>query len=469
LIFINKNLKFLSVILTYPLNLSNNSTTLSKSGNLTIDINVKPIEIEEPVEIEESIEIERPFPEQEDSYFDFSFLKMENNKRNMLYSPLSIKYGLKVLQEGAAGNTYNEINNIIGNSTLIKYTKNDKNISLANGLFIRDSFYDDISTKYINTLKEKYDAEIKKDEFKDAKNANQWIEDKTSGIIKNMLNDDTVICSEVILINALTIDLEWNKPFYYEETRGKPFYMDNGQEMIATTMKKIFCDDYIYFYVNKNITAITMDFKIYNGIQMEFMAIMPCKNLSNFVKTVSKAQIQEIDRNLKKTAFDFELEIPKFKFNYDLKLKEDLVNLGINDAFDSLRADFSKMVDGNPSGLCVSEALHKADIDFNENGVKAAAANEFSMPRCLFGSIKINKPFMFIIRDKNTKDIWFTGTVYEPNLWENEKESYEEEMRDFRQQFLNKLILEDKKEDIKKQTINFKLKNLLTKKKIEKI
>jgi len=41
--------------------------------------------------------------------------------------------------------------------------------------------------------------------------------------------------------------------------------------------------------------------------------------------------------------------------------------------------------------------------------------------------ITINKPFMFLIRDKATKDIWFTGTVYEPNLWENDEESYRPE------------------------------------------
>jgi len=315
-------------ILKCQLKPSSDSTTSSVSGNLVIEINFKPIErpASIPAEIEEPIPVQDV---QDDSDFDFSFLKMENNNKNMLYSPLSIKYGLKMLQEGASGNTYDEINNVIGKSPLSKYANYDKNIALANGIFIRDNFFDDISKKYLDTLKEKYDAEIKKDEFKDADNANQWIEDKTLRIIKNMLNDEMVKYSDMLLINALVINLEWTDPFYFTETEGKPFYMDNGQEMIATTMRKKFMEDYFSFYTSRNITVITMNFKVYNGAQMEFMAIMPHKKekntLSKFVENVSKSYINEIDRNLKQR-YEITVEIPRFKFNYDLKLKEDLKN-----------------------------------------------------------------------------------------------------------------------------------------------
>jgi len=85
-------------------------------------------------------EIEEPVPVGKD--LDFSFLKMENNKQNMLYSPLSIKYALKMLEEGAAGNTLTEIKNTIGNSTLAKYESIDKILSFANGLFIKNNYYE---------------------------------------------------------------------------------------------------------------------------------------------------------------------------------------------------------------------------------------------------------------------------------------------------------------------------------------
>jgi len=95
---------------------------------------------------------------------------MENEKNNMLYSPLSIEYALKMLQEGAANNTLAEINKVLGNIELLKYTSIEEVLSLANGLFIRDTYFETVKEEYINTLKEKYDTEIKKDEFKDVKN-----------------------------------------------------------------------------------------------------------------------------------------------------------------------------------------------------------------------------------------------------------------------------------------------------------
>jgi len=372
--------------------------------------------------------------------FEFSFLKLENNKKNMLYSPLSIEYALKMLEEGAANNTYTEINKLVGNNELSKYTNIDKILSLANGLFIRDSYFEYVKTEYINTLKEKYDAEIKKDEFKNAQNANKWIEDKTLGIIKDMIKDEIVQNPNnvMLIINALAIKMEWISQFSDNNTRGETFYLDNGKEMQATMMsQKEISNENVAYYKDDNITAVTMDLEDYDGTQLEFMAIMPNENLSDYIKNVSKEQISQIDKNLKLSSDVMDgvtLRIPKFKFNYDLKLKQDLMSLGMKDAFTEGRADFTKMADPKDSSkkLHVTEALHKADIEFTEKGVKAAAVTVFVMgtrsaPRPIETHpvvIVINKPFMFLIRDKKTNDIWFTGTVYEPNSWEKDKEEY---------------------------------------------
>jgi len=373
--------------------------------------------------------------QQDDSDFDFKFLKLENNKKNMLYSPLSIKYALQMLQEGAANNTFTEINKLAGNDELTKYTSIDKNLSFANGLIIRDMYYDNILKEYIKKIEEDFGAEIIKDEFKDAKNTNQWIEDKTLGIIKNMLKDDIFKNPNTVMliINALAIDMEWNSQFKCANTHGRPFYLDSGDEMKATTMTrdKVFGDD-VSYYMDDDLTVLTMDLKEYAGTQFEFMTIMPKENLSEYVENVTKEQIDEIDKKLI-LASDSEnginISIPKFKFSYDLKLKDDLQSLGIKDAFDDSVSDFSKMSNIH---LYVSDALHKADIEFTEEGVKAAAVTVIIMmtkgaliiPENPV-NVVIDKPFMFIIRDKATKDVWFTGTVYKPNAWEDDQAEYE--------------------------------------------
>ncbi len=319
--------------------------------------------------------------------FEYTFLKMENNKKNMLYSPLSIGYALNMLQEGALNNTYDEIKNVIGNRELPKYTSIDKNLSLANGLIISNKYYEYVITEYINKIKDKYDAKVKQDEFKSAQNVNKWIEDKTLGIIKNMLSDDSVQDPDLIMliINALAIDMEWDCQFSDKDTNGETFYMDNGEKMKATMMyHKEVKSSAIAYYINDDITVLSMDLKDYNGTQFEFMAIMPKENLSKYVENVTKEQISEIDKNLKSSldAPDgVNVKIPKFKFSYDLNLKQDLINLGIKNAFDKDNANFSKMVDIKKleQNAYVSDALHKADIEFTEKGVKAAAVTVFSV------------------------------------------------------------------------------------------
>ncbi|KAG4108271.1 cellulosomal serpin precursor [Neocallimastix lanati (nom. inval.)] len=368
----------------------------------------------------------------EDFNFNFSFLKLENFKKNMLYSPFSIKYALKMLQEGAANDTFDEINKLIGNTKLSKHISIDEVLSLANGLFIRDTFYKYINTNYINTLKENYDAEVVKDEFKN----------KTFNIIKNMLMDETVKdpYNVMLIINALAIDMEWKESFSFGNTNGYDFYLDNGEKMKTTMMSKTEKSTNLSYYIDDNISVVTSDLKKYDDIQFEFMAIMPKENLSSFIENFTEEQMDHINQNLN---FSTTIEdgvvfrIPKFKFEYNLDLKEDLKRLGIKKAFNCSESDFSKMED-SPSPerkLCVSDALHKADIKFTEKGIKAAAVTVFvtkyvitspnqtpRIPQLLI--ITFDKPFMFIIRDKETKDIWFTGTVYEPNKWEDEKEDY---------------------------------------------
>jgi len=372
---------------------------------------------------------------------DFTFLKLENNKENMLYSPLSIKYALNMLQEGADNNTYDEINKVIGNKILTKYQSIDKILSIANGLFIKDTYYNHMKSLYIRTLKAKYDAEVIKDGFEDAQNVNQWIEDKTLGIIKNILKDDQVNNTENVLmiINALAIDMEWPEEGGFSElmTNGRTFYLDDGQEIEATTMFRKFMTNIASYYINDDVTVVSLDLEDYGEVQFEFMAIMPKENLSGFVENVTEEQISQIDEKLilaSDEEYGVELFIPKFKFNYDLQLKDDLKELGIKEAFDENSADFSKMSNGKEinENLYISKAIHKADIEFSEEGIKAAAVTVFSMGPASGPmkptypvEIRINKPFMFIIRDKNTKDIWFTGTVYQPNLWENDQYEYE--------------------------------------------
>ena len=119
-----------------------------------------------------------------------------------------------------------------------------------------------------------------------------------------------------------------------------------------------------------------------------------------------------------------------------MKLKEDLKKLGLGHIFEKDEAGLEHI--SEKEKIYIYDAIHKAVIEFTQDGIKAAAATEFGGGAGGDGfdyiyevpveeiDITFNKPYMFLIRDKKTGELWFTGTVYEPFLWSNEDPLYTE-------------------------------------------
>lgn len=100
--------------------------------------------------------------------------------------------------------------------------------------------------------------------------------------------------------------------------------------------------------------------------------------------------------------------------------------LGINDVFDKEKADLSNLSENNDT--YINKAIHKANIEFSNDGIKASASTAVGGYGATSGpyfehlfkvpvkeiDVTFDKPYMYIIRDKKTGEVWFTGTVYEP-------------------------------------------------------
>lgn len=445
--------------------------------------------------------------------FDLQFLKLENEERNKVYSPLSIKYALEMLAEGTDGTSKEQLDSVIGKYKARKY-ENNKNMSLANAIFIKNDYKDKIKSDYVNTLKSKYNAEIVYDDFKDAKALNNWVSDKTLKLIKGIVDDDTIKEKNFSLVNALAIDMEWIKKIQSEE---EGIYVDYfgesynfviqsldltgytntkfnnnkisaksaqigavankydivktlGEDNIRKTVGKAyqeyledepcegaekdvekFLDGYVKslngnyksidnstdfsFYDDDNVKVFAKDLKTYNGITMQYVGIMPKQNnLKDYIKSVDAKDINNIINNLKGIELsDFEEgtiteiygTIPMFKFDYNLNLKEDLQSLGIKDVFNEKKANLSKLT--KEKGVFINDIAHKANIEFSNDGIKAGAVTEVGAAGALSCEFKydfpvpikkidltFNNPYLFLIRDKSTGEVWFTGTVYEP-------------------------------------------------------
>ncbi len=465
--------------------------------------------------------------------FDLYFMQLENEKKNKVYSPLSIKYALEMLAEGANGETKDQITNIIGEYKANKYP-NSKNMSFANGLFIKDSYKDSVKESYVTNLKEKFNAEVVYDSFNKPDTLNNWVSNKTFKLVKNIVND--ISDNNFIIVNALAIDMEWvneiqnrkkdykveyeHEGFYDEEYDYKYQYYHEvdsldgggyqklhfnndtfeaksveigadinkydiisvlGEDNIRKTVqedynkwfndpKSIKCDDesdlldidkYInelkknykridsstdfMFYNDENLKVFAKDLKKYDGKTLQYIGILPKKeNLDKYIENTKSSDINEIINNLKPIELNSFKDgvitkitgnIPMFKFDYELKLMDDLNQLGIKNVFDPFKADLSNLTTSN---AYISDASHKANIEFSNEGIKAGAATSAGgkgAGDCGFNYIfevpiekidlTFDKPYMFIIRDKDTGEVWFTGTVYEPTKYnEADNEAY---------------------------------------------
>ena len=365
------------------------------------------------------------------SDIDINFLKLENKKENIIYSPLSIKYALNMLKEGADGTTLEEIEKVLNKEELPTYKNIDKVLSLANGIFIRDTFKNKIKDKYINDLKDKYAAEVKYDKFNNANNVNNWIEDKTFKIIKNVISNNTVKNEnlKLLLINALAIDMKWAVEFKESDTRPDSFYDEDKNNLEVTMMHLNTESDNIKYYQSNEIKSILLPLRKYENTNLEFIAIMPNGNLSDYINNLSTDKLNEVIDNLQNITDKqkLSLSIPKFAYNYTLDFMNDLNNIGIKEVFTE-NANLSKM---STASLYVSDAIHKSDIKFSEEGIKAAAVTVFGVYTSSIPfeekeiiELKFDKPFIYIIKDKDNGTIWFVGSVYKPNLWENDKKEY---------------------------------------------
>lgn len=272
--------------------------------------------------------------------FDLAFLRLENAEKNKLYSPLSIKYTLAMLSEGADGVTKKQIDSVIGKYHSNKYT-NSQNMSFANGMFVRDTYKDSIVNGYTDNLVNKYNAEVVYDSFINVSNINKWVSDRTFNLIDNMF-DSSVLDSNFILVNALAIDMNWVNLI---QSTVRPWIVSYQHEDYATSVESIQEDIYP-----------TLEFNDKDGNKIKAKSVKIGASINNYdiVKTLG-------EDNIRKEISD----------KYQAWLDE-----GNSCGVDESAKDVNAFVDEYISELKTGYGQYSSSTDFmlyNDNDVKAFA------------------------------------------------------------------------------------------------
>ena len=370
--------------------------------------------------------------------FNIKLIKSTIKKENYLISPYSIEIALNMLKEGANGNTKDEIEKVLPNRKISDISIKNR-VNIANSLFIKDKYKNTIKKDFKIALVDSYDSEVLYDEFKTPDVINEWVNKKTDGMIKKIINkmDDNFVLG---VANAIAVDVEWAKQFDCNDTTKEKFTKDNGKTINVEMMHNSYTTDSYKYLESKDAKGIIIPYKSYdsktgkidydNGRNLEFIGILPNKSVDEYIKDLTEDSLNNLIKSASgaSSTYEIKLSLPRFKYEYSVdNFKDSLVKLGIKDAFDQYNADFSGIMKKSDmdDNLYVGTAIHKTYIDLNEKGTKAAAVTFFGIDSYAalpqdkeIVNIEFNRPFVYMIRDTKTKEMLFFGAVYEPNLWD---------------------------------------------------
>ncbi len=241
---------------------------------------------------------------------------------------------------------------------------------------------------------------------------NAWIEKETQDKIKDMLAPGVITPdTRLVLTNAIYFKGAWSHTFAKAATREETFWR-HGQEPISAPLMH---QKHGYRYAEPpGLQVLELPYR--NDLSLVVVLPRDRAGLSDLEKSLNAERIDHWLGQMKTT--EVNLWLPRFKMTAAMNLNQRLSQLGMPLAF-SDNADFSGL--SNKEGLRISDVVHKAYVDVNEEGTEAAASTAVVIrpamarmdphPPVVF---RADHPFLFMIRDADSGSILFLGRLTDP-------------------------------------------------------
>ncbi|KAJ8401537.1 hypothetical protein AAFF_G00378540 [Aldrovandia affinis] len=352
----------------------------------------------------------------------------DSQSKNIFFSPLSVSMALAALSLGARGQTHQQLFEGLGfNRTDITAEevsqafqhvlqdlnkKTDVDLSLGNALFIEETFKP--RPEFLESMKRYFQSEGFSTNFSKTEEAkeqiNKYVEEKTKGKIKKLVqkvNPGTLL----YLTSYIYFKGKWEIPFEPRQTRKDIFHVDDNTTVHVEMMTK---EDTFYVYYDEEISTHVLQLNYNESVSM--MLVLPEKGLQGLQEVVSKEHLKKWITSMKKRLYS--VHIPKLSVETLYELEYVLPGMGITDVFQSTANLTGISEKGN---LVVSKVIHKATLDMDEAGAKAAAATAVEiMLKSAFiyhhspPVLKFDHPFMVFVLNLETRSILFMGKIENP-------------------------------------------------------
>lgn len=375
--------------------------------------------------------------------YDFSVSMLKNigsSNGNIVCSPLGIEVLFDILKNGAKGDTYNELDSVLGirgfegclvAKDMSSYSDNDGTVvSMANLLVGNDAYT--LKRDYKEKIKTEYGAEVWAKDFASPSTTNEinaWIENKTGGLIGNAIDSlrpDTKICG----VNTLYFVGKWDNAFEKSETRPTVFNNISGKKVKVDMMAKKIRLPYLK---TQDFQLLSLPYKqredsdaIMKKYSLYVFLPLPGKGFTPIMEYLENMDISKIRQEMNAYCGDtyptVDVRLPKFETVTDIDVIALMEKLGVKTCF-SPNADFGNISDDR---IYIDQSRQKSIIKVDEEGTVAVAETQ-AQAIVLSSIVQFTKeayfyadhPFIYMIVCEDLKTILFIGQYTDGRIYRN--------------------------------------------------
>jgi len=356
-----------------------------------------------------------------------------DEKDNFVYSPVSLSIAFSMLVAGLDGDTKEEVLNLLGfdkeenihaiNAELI--ANKELPLKIANKYLAANDI--EVHEAFSTLVKQQYESEVELVDFanngdKITDDVNAWVAGKTDNMIKALLAKGILKpLTVLVLLNAVYFKGTWMESF--DSVRKQMHFKlrdGSGTKNKKFMMLKSSALDYTE---TEHLKMVKIPYKEAGCYMLVALPKDKTKHIDEVLRGLSPTEMSSgIEKLNRSSSPEVELYMPKFKIEYDYSTIIDTMKaLGTQKIFIAGEGDFSRLFPSTAAEVYVSAVVHKAVIEVDEKGTKAAAATavvitERSEPiiQPVVIQMLVDRPFLFLVMSSDHITM-FQGVCFNPS------------------------------------------------------